>query len=64
LDRKAAWRDTERRRDLGDRLALAISEALAHSLDHLPLTRDTLPNERWIWLEPRILAKLNAARSR
>ncbi len=39
---KAARRDMERRRRLGDRLARPAGELLAHRLDHLPPARDHL----------------------
>ena len=39
---KAARRHMERRRRLGDRLAVPARELLAHRLDHLPLARDHL----------------------
>jgi hypothetical protein len=39
---KAARRDMERRRRLGDRFALAAGKSFANRLDHLPLARDDL----------------------
>ena len=39
---EAARRHMERRRRLGDRLAVPARELLAHRLDHLPLARDHL----------------------
>jgi len=39
---KAARRHMERRRRLGDLLAVAAGKLLAHRLDHLPLARDDL----------------------
>ena len=43
---KAARRHMERRRRLGDRLALPAGELLAHRLDHLPAPRDRPPASR------------------
>ena len=57
---KAARRDVERCRRLGDRLALAARELLAHCLDDLPLARDHLQRLGDILAELRQLGRAAA----
>src|SRR5271156_7231016 len=57
---KAARRDMERRRRLGDRLAPPAGEPLPNGLDHLPLTGDNLERLRDVLAELRELRRTAA----
>ena len=57
---KAARRDMERRRRLGDRLAPPAGEPLPNGLDHLPLTGDNLERLRDVLAELRQLRRTAA----
>lgn len=49
----SAWHDVERRRRLGDRLAIPAGDLLPHGLDDLPRARDHLQRLGDILAEPR-----------
>jgi hypothetical protein len=65
--RKAARDPLERRRRLGDLLAVAAGKLLAHRLDHLPLTRHDLERFGYVFTElcqPRAAAAQTCGRTR